>query len=143
MTTASSRKVRLGVINTHPIQYVAPLLRRINETTDIEAIPIYLTDFSLRGAVDPQFGHKVVWDIDLLTGTDPVFVPGYQTRTVTAGAFAMPAPQIWNIVRKSRLDALLPCASKSGFRHLFDQFALPRVCAICRDSLAFRGSDHK
>jgi len=30
-----------------------------------------------------------------------------QTREVTAGAFAMPTPHIWKIVRQSRLDALL------------------------------------
>lgn len=107
MTDLPRRKIRLGVINTHPIQYVAPLLRRLNETADIEAVPIYLTDFSLRGAVDPQFGQTVVWDVDLLSGTDPIFVPGYQTRQVTAGAFAMPAPRIWDIVRRSQLDALL------------------------------------
>ena len=107
MTDLPGRKVRLGVINTHPIQYVAPLLRRLNETSDIEVVPIYLTDFSLRGAVDPQFGRKVVWDIDLLAGTIPVFVPGFQTRKLAAGAFAMPAPAVWNIVRGLRLDSLL------------------------------------
>lgn len=101
------RKVRVGFLFTHPIQYAAPLLQLINRCTDIEATPIYLTDFSLRGAVDKQFGRKVVWDIDLLQGTDPIFVPGYKTREVASGLTAMPAPGVWKIVRNSALDALV------------------------------------
>lgn len=107
MTHASGRRVRVGFLYTHPIQYAAPLLRLLNRSPDIEAVPIYLTDFSLRGAVDKQFGRKVVWDIDLLEGTDPIFVAGYETREVSAGLTAMPAPGVWKIVREARLDALV------------------------------------
>jgi glycosyltransferase involved in cell wall biosynthesis len=107
MTHASGRRVRVGFLYTHPIQYAAPLMRLINRSADIEAVPIYLTDFSLRGAVDKQFGVKVVWDIDLLEGTDPIFVDGYKTREVSTGLTAMPAPQVWKIVREARLDALV------------------------------------
>ncbi len=107
MISPSLRKVRVGFLYTHPIQYAAPLLQLINRSADIEAVPIYLTDFSLRGAVDKQFGRKVVWDIDLLEGTEPIFVPGYETRDVTSGLTAMPAPGVWKIVRNSALDALV------------------------------------
>lgn len=101
------RRVRVGFLNTHPIQYAAPLYRFINRSAEIEAVPIYLTDQSLRGAIDPQFGHKVVWDIDLLGGTDPVFVPGYETREVATGPLKMPAPQVMKALRGAKLDALV------------------------------------
>ena len=71
------RKTRVGFIASHPIQYFAPLYQAINRTDELEAIPIYLTDFSLRNTIDPLFGTKVVWDIDMLAGTSPLFVTGY------------------------------------------------------------------
>lgn len=101
------RRIRVGFLNTHPIQYAAPLYRHINQSPDIEAVPIYLTDHSLRGAIDQQFGQKVTWDVDLIGGTDPVFVAGYETRQVRTGVLAMPAWPVWSAVRGAKLDALV------------------------------------
>lgn len=105
--TTTGRRIRVGFINTHPIQYAAPLYRFINGSDDVEAVPIYLTDQSLRGAVDVQFGREVVWDVDLLGGTDPIFVPGYETRMIESGTFKMAVPGIMKVIRKGQLDALV------------------------------------
>jgi len=103
----AARRIRVGFLNTHPIQYAAPLYRHINQSPDIEAVPIYLTDHSLRGAIDQQFGQKVTWDVDLIGGTDPIFVAGYDTRQVRTGVLAMPAWPVWSAVRGASLDALV------------------------------------
>jgi hypothetical protein len=57
--TVSLRKTRVAVVDTHPIQYFAPLS---------------LWDFSLRGAVDRGFGQKVARDVDLPAGYSHDFV---------------------------------------------------------------------
>lgn len=100
-------KTRVGFIASHPIQYFAPLYQAINRTDELEAVPIYLTDFSLRNAIDPLFGTKVVWDIDLLGGTSPLFVTGYEKRQPRGYSIRDSAPEIWSIVRKAKLDALV------------------------------------
>ena len=57
---------RVAFLNSHPIQYFTPLYAYINRSPDIEAVPIFMSDFSLRGAVDPGFRPSLKWDIDLL-----------------------------------------------------------------------------
>jgi glycosyltransferase involved in cell wall biosynthesis len=101
------KKTRIGFVSSHPIQYLAPLYQAVNRTADLEAVPIYLTDFSLRNAVDPLFGTKVVWDVDLSVGTNPLFVPGFETREPCAYSLRDSAPGIWSVVRRAGLDALV------------------------------------
>jgi hypothetical protein len=42
-------KVRLAYLVSHPIQYQAPLLRRIVQEPDIDLTVFYGPDFSVRG----------------------------------------------------------------------------------------------
>lgn len=73
MTT--SRKLRLGYLVSHPIQYQAPLLRRIAQEPDIDLHVFYGSDFSLRSYKDEGFGTHVAWDIPLLEGYHSEFLP--------------------------------------------------------------------
>jgi glycosyltransferase involved in cell wall biosynthesis len=58
----------LLVIETHPIQYHAPVYRAIQEEFGIPVTAIYGSDFSVRGYRDPEFGAEFSWDTDLLAG---------------------------------------------------------------------------
>lgn len=70
------RKVKLAYLVSHPIQYQAPLLRRIAEEPDIELTVFYGSDFSVRGYKDEGFGGiGVKWDIPLLEGYHHEFLP--------------------------------------------------------------------
>lgn len=122
------KKTRVGFVSSHPIQYLAPLYQAINRTVDLEAAPIYLTNFSLRNAVDPQFETNVAWDIDLLAGTRPLFVPGFETRQPRAYSFRDSAPGIGAIVRSAGLDALV-IHGHSVLANHFASFAA-RTCRI-------------
>jgi glycosyltransferase involved in cell wall biosynthesis len=62
------RKVRLAYIVSHPIQYQAPLLRRIALEPDIDLTVLFGSDFSVRGYKDQGFGVEVAWDTPLLDG---------------------------------------------------------------------------
>lgn len=55
-------------LNSHPIQYFAPLYQQMAKDPEIGLEVIYCSDETLRGAMDKQFGVQVIWDIPLLQG---------------------------------------------------------------------------
>jgi glycosyltransferase involved in cell wall biosynthesis len=70
-----SRPIRLTYLVSHPIQYQAPLLRRIAQEPDIELTVLFGSDHSVRGYKDEGFGVGVNWDVALLGGYRHVFLP--------------------------------------------------------------------
>jgi len=69
------RCARLAYLVSHPIQYQAPLLRRIAQEPDIDLTVLFGSDFSVRGYRDQGFGVGVKWDVPLLDGYKHVFLP--------------------------------------------------------------------
>src|SRR5277367_1639261 len=74
-------KVRLAYLVSHPIQYQAPLLRRIAEEPDIDLTVFFGSDFSVRGYKDEGFGVGVKWDVPLLEGYRYEFLPVVRDTT--------------------------------------------------------------
>jgi len=71
----AGRRVRLAYLVSHPIQYQAPLLRRIAQEPDIDLTVFFGSDFSVRAYQDAGFGVDVKWDVPLLDGYKHVFLP--------------------------------------------------------------------
>jgi len=71
----ATRRVRLACLVSHPIQYQAPLLRRIAKERDIDLTVFFGSDFSVRGYRDTGFGVGVKWDVPLLDGYRHEFLP--------------------------------------------------------------------
>lgn len=65
---SSGQRLRLAYLVSHPIQYQAPLLRRIALEPDIDLTVLFGSDFSVRGYQDRGFGVEVAWDTPLLEG---------------------------------------------------------------------------
>jgi glycosyltransferase involved in cell wall biosynthesis len=72
---SAKRKVRLAYLVSHPIQYQAPLLRRIAQEPDIDLTVFFASNFSVREYVDKGFGVDVKWDVPLLDGYRHEFLP--------------------------------------------------------------------
>lgn len=70
----------LVVVETHPVQYHAPVYRALQSTFGIPVSAIYGSDFSVAGYRDPEFGASFRWDTDLLSGHAASFL-----STVAAG----------------------------------------------------------
>lgn len=105
--STSDRPRRLCIINTHPIQYYAPLYRRLAEDDEIELDVIYLSDFSLRNTVDPGFGRAFSWDVDLLSGYPNRYL-GARYRSVSPGRFlSFVVPRIIPTIAFGRYDAVM------------------------------------
>jgi glycosyltransferase involved in cell wall biosynthesis len=62
------KRLRLAYLVTHPIQYQAPLLRRVAAEPDIDLTVFFATDFSARQFKAHDFGQAIVWDVPLLEG---------------------------------------------------------------------------
>src|SRR5262249_13732269 len=101
------RKFRIAFVNTHPIQYFAPLYSYLDRTGEFAITALYLSDFSVRGSLDRAFGQTVKWDIDLLSGYDARFIKGAGRRNEPAGFLSIVAPQIWREVSGGCFDALV------------------------------------
>ena len=75
MGSRLNNKVRLAYLVSHPIQYQAPMLRRISQEPDIDLTVFFGSDFSVRDYKDEGFGVGVKWDVPLLDGYRHEFLP--------------------------------------------------------------------
>jgi glycosyltransferase involved in cell wall biosynthesis len=77
-------RVKLAYLVSHPIQYQAPLLRRIAQEPDIELTVFFGSDFSVRGYQDAGFGVDVKWDVPLLEGYRYEFLPALRDNATAS-----------------------------------------------------------
>jgi glycosyltransferase involved in cell wall biosynthesis len=97
---------RIAVLNSHPIQYFAPLYAYLNAAPDFDVTALYLSDVSIRGGHDLGFGCEVKWDVDLLAGYRSVFLGDAARSRDPQGFWSLVAPQVWAEVRSGRYDVL-------------------------------------
>lgn len=98
--------VRLAYFVSHPIQYQAPLLRRIAQESDIHLTVFFFSDLSVHGYADEGFGGvHVKWDTPLLEGYQHEFLPGF--RRHGGLGFARPISHgIVSRLRQGKFDAV-------------------------------------
>lgn len=79
------RRLRLAYLVSHPIQYQAPLLRRLAREPDIDLTVLFGSDLSVRSYRDEGFGVDIAWDTPLLEGYRSEFLPVLRDRrTISA-----------------------------------------------------------
>ncbi len=66
--------LRLGIFVTHPIQYFAPMWRKLAAHPGLSVRVHFFSDHSIRGAQDASFNVPVAWDVPLLEGYDHSFI---------------------------------------------------------------------
>jgi glycosyltransferase involved in cell wall biosynthesis len=99
-------RLRVAFVNTHPIQYFAPMYAYLQRERGIDVTALYLSDFSLRGAHDPGFRQAVKWDIDLLAGYEAKFIGPVENRPI-GGFFSVVGAGLWSEIHKGRYDAVV------------------------------------
>jgi glycosyltransferase involved in cell wall biosynthesis len=101
-----TRRIRIAVLNSHPIQYFAPLYAYLNTAPELEVTALYMSDVSIRGGNDAEFGRNVKWDVDLIAGYPSVFL-GQAVRTrEPRGFWSLVVPQVWKELGSGRYDVL-------------------------------------
>lgn len=72
----------ITIIETHPVQYHAPVYRWLQQELGIPVTVIYGSDHSLKGYYDKDFQRYITWDTDLLSGYTSVFLSGAKKDSV-------------------------------------------------------------
>ena len=99
------RRYRVLAIGAHPVQYMAPILRRM---AIHPALDLHVAYCSLRGAQaghDPEFGANIQWDVPLLDGYSWSEVPN---RGSGGESFlGLRNPGLWKLICGGNYDAIL------------------------------------
>jgi glycosyltransferase involved in cell wall biosynthesis len=101
----ADRRYRVLAIATHPVQYMAPVFRRMSTNPALDLHVAYCT---LRGAEpghDPEFGADIQWDVPLLEGYS-----WSRTGNRDSGGrsfFGLLHPRIWRLITGGEFDAVL------------------------------------
>jgi glycosyltransferase involved in cell wall biosynthesis len=114
----SDRRLRVLALASHPVQYMAPIFRRL---AAYEALDLHVVYGSLRGAeptVDPDFAATVQWDVPLLDGYPWSHLP---SGTSTQLLSRVGHPTLWKFIREGEFDAVL-CFT--GYLHVTFWIAL-------------------
>jgi glycosyltransferase involved in cell wall biosynthesis len=101
----ADRRYRVLAIATHPVQYMAPLFRRMSTNPALDLHVVYCT---LRGAEvghDPEFGGSIQWDVPLLDGYSWSQAANHGTGGETF--FGLFHPGVWKLVHDGNFDAVL------------------------------------
>src|SRR5690348_5047997 len=127
----------LVVIETHPVQYHAPVFRVV-QSMGVPVTAIYGSDFSVTGYRDAEFGTSFAWDTDLLSGYSTRFLSRVQqggARTASETS----ARGLSRVLTEIRPDAVLLL----GYSTAFYRRALLRLLR-CDLPLLFRAetTDH-
>src|SRR5690348_16591173 len=115
----------LAIIETHPIQYHAPVYRVLQQQFGVPVTAIYGSDFSVAGYRDREFGESFAWDTDLLSGYTSVFL-SRQREGGAGSAEEVSALGLRDVLRRTRPTAVLLL----GYSPRFFQTAILHACRL-------------
>lgn len=95
---------RVDILTSHPIQYQAPLFRKIAGHSDIDLLVCFCWDN--RGKLDDEFGKNVYWDIPLTEGYKYEFLKNFSFLP-SSKFFGQINPGVIKKIQKENCDALL------------------------------------
>ncbi|MDB5248359.1 MAG: glycosyl transferase group 1 [Segetibacter sp.] len=98
---------KLAIITTHPIQYYAPLFRKIAERGTVQLKVFYTWSQAKEKVYDPGFGKERSWDIPLLEGYDYTFVENTSKSPGSHHFNGIINPSLIKKVQKWESDAII------------------------------------
>ncbi len=96
---------KLGYLVSHPIQYQAPLLRKLSNQKDIDLTVMFLSDFSVKPHVDKEFNCEIEWDTPLTDGYRHMFLSGGNNCNQPRYTYPL-IKNIKDIILSMEIDAL-------------------------------------
>jgi len=117
---------KITFLYTHPIQYFAPLLKKITEAGFCHCHVLYCED-TTKGYFDKEFGKKINWDIPLLNGYSFYFLPN-SVLSRLGSFFRLSNLSIRKFIGKGQTDILVV----HGWAYFTAIFAI--VCAKLKGS---------
>jgi len=124
---------RLAIITTHPIQYNAPLFKKLHERGKIEITVYYTLSQSAKIINDKKFGRQINWDIPLLEGYHFKFIKNISPIPDSNGFFGVINKGLMNEIAHNKYDAVLVY----GWHH-WSHFLLMQTLSS-KQKIYFRG----
>jgi glycosyltransferase involved in cell wall biosynthesis len=100
----SNRRLRVLAVASHPVQYMAPIFRRLAAVPSIDLHVVYSSLRGVQAAVDPDFATTVQWDVPLLDGYHWSHLP---SGTSSEHLSRVGHPTLWRFIREGQFDAVL------------------------------------
>src|SRR5713101_4171019 len=97
---------KLAILNTHPIQYFAPLYRRLAQEPDLDLTVYFCSRQGAEEYLDSGFGERIKWDCSLLDGYKNEFLQNLRRQDTVKGFWSLINPGIVSELRKGNYDAL-------------------------------------
>jgi glycosyltransferase involved in cell wall biosynthesis len=133
-----SARPRLLVFNSHPVQYFAPLYRRIHESGAADIMVLYGSRQNVDpGTTDAGFGRQVLWDVPLLEGYPHRFLWNVGGERGVDGLMSVVNPGVIREIVRGRYDAVL----LHGHSHLTTLLALA-TAKLTRTAVLMRAETH-
>jgi glycosyltransferase involved in cell wall biosynthesis len=99
------RRYHVLAVATHPVQYMAPIFRRMAIHPALDLHVSYCTLLGAEAVHDPEFGSNIKWDVPLLDGYSWSHVPNCGSGAESF--FGLSNPGLWKLIRGGRFDAVL------------------------------------
>lgn len=97
-------RYRVLTIASHPVQYAAPIFRRLAQQPQLDFHVAYCSLRGVKPSLDRDFGQEVQWDVPLLDGYDWVHVAN---RGSGDGSFwGLRNSGLWKLIRKGKFEAV-------------------------------------
>ena len=103
---SQEKRYRLAVLTSHPIQYQAPLWRKLAQHPQIDLRVYFCSDYRVTEKFDPGFGVKFKWDIPLLEGYRYKFLQNHSPKPGLSGFWSLVNLGIVKELFKNRYDIL-------------------------------------
>jgi hypothetical protein len=99
------RPLRVLVVSSHPVQYSAPMFRRLAQHPQLDVQVAYCNMRGANSQLDPDIGIDVKWDVPLLEGYAWVSLSNRSSVTKSDSFFGLVNPGIWRLVSRGKFDA--------------------------------------
>ena len=103
--SVDGKKYRVGILNTHAVQYYVPWYRALAEAVDLKVF--YCQQQTAAGQARAGFGVEFDWDVPLFDGYDYQFLENKSKSPDVSSFFGCDTPEIGKIIQANRFDAFI------------------------------------
>jgi len=101
----SERHFKVLAVASHPVQYMAPIFRRMAAEPQLDLHVAYCSLRGAEAAIDPDFATSVKWDVPLLQGYSWTAIPNKGSGNESF--WGLNNPGLSNLIHDGKFDALL------------------------------------
>jgi glycosyltransferase involved in cell wall biosynthesis len=125
---------RVLALATHPVQYAAPIFRRLADCAELDFQVAYCGLQGAETGFDSEFGVAIQWDVPLLDGYSWTHIPNRGSGTESF--FGLYNPGLWKLIQDGHFDAII---SYVGYLHA--SFWLAYFAALHSNTAFLFGTD--